>query len=236
VKRTQVIFCCIFLLAIQLCVGCSEESKVEPGVYPSSGKDIPSQVSYHTTIRFTNDGKLRAILLAGRIRTYDEKHNTLLDSSVKVDFYDKLGFHSSILTSKGATVDNASNNMQAYDSVHIVSDSGEIVDTDTLYWDNQKQLIHSDDPVRIVEPSGRITTGIGFVSDQNLTHYSIMHTTIDAPQGAFEDNSKTTTSSMPQKGPSPFGTTSPFAPTSVSPPAIIHTDSSPKPKPDTTKK
>jgi LPS export ABC transporter protein LptC len=172
--------------------GCDETPKVMPSTVasPSMNADKPSQVSYNTSMNFSSNGMLRAVLHAGRVQTYDQKRYTWLDSGVKVDFYNRLGLHSSILTSTSAKVNTINNNMTAYGHVHIVSDSGTKVDTDSLEWDNQKQTLHSDAAVHIVEKNGRITDGVGFESDQNLEHYHIMRPTIVQPSDAFGSRPK----------------------------------------------
>ena len=150
------------------------------------GANMPATVSYNTSMNFSSDGFLRAILHAGRVETFDTKQYTLLDSGVRVDFYNSSGLHSSVLTSQSAEVNSTNNNMTAYGHVHIVSDSGTTVDTDSLQWDNKTQEVQSAAPVHIVEKNGRITDGIGFESDQNLEHYHIMHPTIIAPTGSYQ--------------------------------------------------
>ncbi len=166
---------------------------------PDVGKDNPGQVSYNTSMNFSASGILRAIVHAGRVETFETKHYTWLDSGVRVDFYNKEGLHSSVLTSRSAKVNTINNNMTAYDHVHIVSDSGTTVDTDSLEWDNKSQTIHSDAHVHIVEKDGRVTDGIGFESDQNLENYHILRPTIVAPAGAFESHKSSGNDLKPQE-------------------------------------
>ena len=158
---------------------------------------MPATVSYNTSMNFSSDGFLRAILHAGRVETFDTKQYTWLDSGVRVDFYNSSGLHSSVLTSQSAEVNSTNNNMTAYGHVHIVSDSGTTVDTDSLQWDNKTQEVQSAAPVHIVEKNGRITDGIGFESDQNLEHYHIMHPTIIAPAGSYQTQSPGSQNAQP---------------------------------------
>jgi LPS export ABC transporter protein LptC len=187
----------MFLLCLLL--GCDEGPKVTPSAanVPIAGADKPGQVSYNTSMNFSASGVLRAILHAGRVQTFETKRYTWLDSSVRVDFYNKEGLHSSALTSRTARVNTLNNNMTAYEHVHIKSDSGTTVDTDSLEWDNKAQTIHSDAPVHIVEKDGRVTDGIGFESDQNLEHYHILRPTIISPSGTFETRKSSTNDLKP---------------------------------------
>ncbi len=177
----------VLLFVLLVGIGCDEGPKVMPSTTaaPELGADKPAQVSFNTSMNFSSDGLLRAILHAGRVETFEAKRYTWLDSGVKVDFYDKLGHHSSVMMSQSAKVNSVTNDMTAYGHVHIVSDSGTTVDTDSLEWENKVQLIHSDAAVHIVEKNGRTTDGIGFESDQNLEHYHILRPTIVAPTGSL---------------------------------------------------
>ncbi|MFI5200920.1 MAG: LPS export ABC transporter periplasmic protein LptC [Candidatus Kapaibacterium sp.] len=175
------------LIVMAVFMGCDESPKVMPSAAPAPlGANKPATVSFNTSMNFSSEGVLRAILHAGRVQTYETKQYTWLDSGVRVDFYKGDGLHSSVLHSQSAEVNSTNNNMTAYGHVHIVSDSGTTVDTDSLQWDNKTQEVQSDAPVHIVEKNGRVTDGIGFESDQNLDHYHIMHPTIIAPTGSYQ--------------------------------------------------
>lgn len=168
------------LLALLLLVGCEDSEKVQP-VSVAGALDRPAQISYNTTMTFSAEGIIKAVLHARKVRTYEDQRYTYLDSGVRVEFFDRLGKHSTTLTSQSASINLSTNDMTAYTNVHIVSDSGTVVDTDSLQWLNRDQRLHSDSHVRIAEKNGRVTTGIGFDGDQNLTHYSILRPTIEAP-------------------------------------------------------
>jgi LPS export ABC transporter protein LptC len=179
----------IFLLCVFL-ISCGEEGKVQPAVTGAVIEDEqPSQTTYNATMHFTNEGQPRGTLLAGRIRVYDTRRQTIMDSGVKVDFYDKEGMKSSVLTARWANINDQTKYMVAYDSVKIVSNKGTVVYTDSLTWDNENQKITSPAFVRIVENTGRVTTGHGFESDQTLSNYKILRTTIVAPGSTLQQPS-----------------------------------------------
>jgi LPS export ABC transporter protein LptC len=136
---------------------------------------------------FSSDGKVRAVMHAFGVRMFEQKRFTLLDSAVHVDFFDRDANHSSVLTSRRAYIDDNTKNMTAYDSVKVLSDSGTLVETDSLLYVNATHKLHSDAFVRITEKSGRITRGHGFESDQDLINYKILLPIIDAPSNAFDN-------------------------------------------------
>ena len=167
----------IFPIVIWLFIyGCTKE-KVEPTVTVQlTVEEIPDQESWNSTIFFTDSGKTRAILNAGHIKVFSKIKETLLDSNVRVDFYNNEEVHTSTLTSKRGKVDEKTNNLYAIDSVVAVNDSGIVITSDEMMWRNRDRKIVSDKYVTIVSPNEKIE-GYGFESDQNLRNYIIYNIT-----------------------------------------------------------
>jgi len=156
-------------------MGCEE--KVKPTVLSDvTGAQLPSQESWNSTITFSDSGTVKAIVHAGHIYSFDNSSATHLDSGVLVDFFDELGHHTTTLTSKQGMVDEGTNNLEATGNVVVKSDSGTVVYTEKMLWNNQRQLIHSPEFVRIVSPKERLQ-GTGFESDHNLRNYRIFRVT-----------------------------------------------------------
>ena len=184
-RQANALLAMILILILSSC-GSNEVKPTTASL--TSSDELPSQTSAHTRMSFSSDGKVRAVMNASGVRVFEQKRHTLLDSSVHVDFFDRDANHSSVLTSHRAFIDDNTHNMTAYDSVRVLSDSGTLVETDSLLWDNNNHKLHSDAFVRITEKSGRITRGHGFESDQDLVNYKILLPIIDAPSSTFENN------------------------------------------------
>jgi LPS export ABC transporter protein LptC len=167
VKRIAVLaFCAVLFLT-----GCEE--KIKPSVLGGvSSTTLPSQESWNSTVVFSDTALVRAILKAGHISAFDNSRETLLDQGVHLDFFDEQGRHSSVLTSQTGKVDENTNNLEAIGNVVVVSDSGVVVQTERLFWNNTTQKIHSDAFVTITSPKEKLQ-GHGFESDQNLRNYTI---------------------------------------------------------------
>ncbi len=134
--------------------------------------DLPDQESWNAQLTITNEGKKVGVVNAGHIKKYSSKKLTLISEGVKVDFFNNMGEHTSVLTSKGGEVKDQSQNMIAYGNVVVVSDSGLTLFTDTLLWDNEKQKIISEIPVKITSDTDTLY-GDSFISDPNLENYEI---------------------------------------------------------------
>ncbi|MBI5477064.1 MAG: LPS export ABC transporter periplasmic protein LptC [Ignavibacteriales bacterium] len=155
--------------------GC--ESKVKPPITEVRfGYDFPTQESWNSTITFTDSGKTTGILRAGHISIYSEKKITHLDSSVIVDFFDDQQRHTSILTADRGIVNDINHDFEVHNDVVVRSDSGTVLRTEHLYWNNTTQKVHTPAYVEITSPTEQIQ-GHGFESDKSLKHYTIFKVT-----------------------------------------------------------
>ena len=156
------------------------EEKIKPSVLPTvDSKSMPQQESWNSTITISDSGKVRSVIVAGYVRVFESSRQTLMSEGVKAHFFDRLGKETSVLTSEEGTVDEGTNNLAAYKNVVVVSDNQTRLMTEKLYWDNQKQLVHTPEFVRIVSPKEKLQ-GHGFESDQSLRNYRIFRVTGEA--------------------------------------------------------
>ncbi len=161
----------IIILLSLLIVSCSSDKIAPVKSNIISSDSIPSQESFNATVTFSDSGKVKAILKAGRIRVFSKFNYTLVDSNASVDFY-KSGVYSSTLTGKRGKIYDATKDVEVYDSVKLVSVDGSILTSNKLYWVNLTQRIKSDEFVHIVTKTDDIQ-GYGFEADQNLKNYVI---------------------------------------------------------------
>ncbi|MCC6398980.1 MAG: LPS export ABC transporter periplasmic protein LptC [Bacteroidetes bacterium] len=168
-KRLSVLVCCALLLA-----ACEEKAK--PRVSPLSGSEIPSQESWNSTVVFSDSAQLKAVLWAGHISVFSSRQITEMTDSIRVDFFDDQEQHTSLLTARRGVVHDATRDLEAYENVIVVSDSGTTLKTERLFWNNATKKIHTDAFVDIRSPHEHIM-GHGMESDQGLKHYKIFKVT-----------------------------------------------------------
>ena len=63
--------------------------------------------------------------------------------------------------------------MSAFGHVMIRSDSGLVLRTETLRWDDTYDMVATEDSVMFNTPEGDTLYGVGFESDIDLTHWTI---------------------------------------------------------------
>jgi LPS export ABC transporter protein LptC len=129
----------------------------------------------------------------------------ITDSNIQITNVDAnaYGSQQTNLTADHGTIDKTNGNVHLQDNVVITSkDRGTQMTTDTLDWNRNKDLVSTQDPVKIVDQQGEIT-GDGLTAHPNLKKAQInknvkakVHT---QPQGEPDDQIITVTSDGPMQ-------------------------------------
>ena len=90
-------------------------------------------------------------------------------TNVDANFYGKENGN---LTSKNGTIDKVSGQVHLQDDVVITSDRGTKMTTDSLDWNRNKDLVTTQDPVKITDEQG-VVTGKGMTAHPDLKNASI---------------------------------------------------------------
>lgn len=157
-----------------LAAGCTEIRDPQPD---PNRFELPQQELFDARITFYQNDAVAGILEAGRIRKFERQSMVLLDSGVIMDFFNAEGRHTSKLWADSGRTDEARKSMVAMGNVIAKSDSGDMLETTELRWDNQSRQIRSDARVKLSTPTDTVW-GIGFVSDETMKNWRI-----DQPTG-----------------------------------------------------
>ncbi|MBI5464129.1 MAG: LPS export ABC transporter periplasmic protein LptC [Ignavibacteriales bacterium] len=159
-------------------IGCEE--KIKPSVLSTvDSRTLPQQESWNSRIVISDSGRVRAVVNAGYLRVFENSNLTHLSEGVTAHFFDREGQQTSVMTSSEGTVDETTNNLEAWGNVLVVSTDSTKLRSEKLYWDNVRQLIHTPEFVRIVSPKEKLQ-GHGLESDQSLKNYRIFRVTGEA--------------------------------------------------------
>ena len=80
-----------------------------------------------------------------------------------------------MLTAKRGHVDDQTRNLEAFDNVVFRSDSGTVVETEYIFWDNAQRKVRGNRFVTITSATERLQ-GYGFEADQDLRNYTVFGT------------------------------------------------------------
>ncbi len=162
----------MLFIVVSFFIGCST-----PIVNDENNDDFterPDQESWEVRITITNAGLKRADIKADYLEQYSDKMFISLKDNVQIDFFDAREKHMSKLLADKAEINERSNFLQAIDNITVMSDSGITLYTDTLSWDNSREIIFTNDSVMITTEVNDTLYGLGFESDVNLERWKIL--------------------------------------------------------------
>lgn len=125
----------------------------------------------------TDSGRVQLVLSAPLVEKYDKAEPPYAEfrNGIKVVFYNGKDSAQAKVTSRYAKCTN-NNLWELRDSVVVVNDKDERLETELLYWNQEKDLIYTDRFVKITSED-QLTQGIGFQSDSHLNRRKIMKVT-----------------------------------------------------------
>ncbi len=134
----------------------------------NSGKTITQEV-WDSSLFLTKEGRRQAIVHFGHMVQYEEDENAYFDDSVRVDFYDQQGNHSSKLTAERGKYNTKTEDVIGMGNVIVVSDSGDTLNTQRLRWDHRIEKIICDTTFVYKQPRHGTYWGKGFESNADLS-------------------------------------------------------------------
>lgn len=153
---------------------------------PITGK-IPDSILEDATIAISSAGLRRAVIKADTMYIFEkEDSSTVID--VKVDFYNESGQYQSTLIADRGLVRQKQESFSVWGDVVAFNDSSRI-ETQSLDWDSKRNLITTEDFVRL-ERRDDVITGVGLEADSKLENIRILRDVkgriTDVPQSEGE--------------------------------------------------
>jgi len=149
-------------------IGCS---RIEPPVAEPQ-QNLPDLELFGAKVMVTHGSLPNFTVRAPHIARLESHNLMLLDGGVEVDFYDGEGRHTARLTADEGEVLEKENRLYARGEVTVRSDSGMVLLTDELYFDQQKERVFSDVFVTVVTLTDSLS-GYGFSSAPDLSDWVI---------------------------------------------------------------
>ena len=161
--------CVIFFLA--LAVSC--ENKID-FIPKSDLLTLPSLSVKDFQTVYTDSGRLELVMSAPLMEEYSNNETPYYEfrSGIKVIFYDGRQDPAGSVRAKYAKFTKPSHLWELRDSVVVINEGNDKLETEVLFWDDQKDLIYSDRFVKITNED-QIVMGTGFESDPHLNKRKI---------------------------------------------------------------
>ncbi len=155
-----------------LLMGCSKSEPPLPTTDAGAGSGFADQELFGAVIRLTQEDLPRLTLRAPHLSRFDDKRLLDLEGGVQADFFDNFGRHRAVLTSETGEIIEGINRLTAKGHVVVKSDSGLVLRSEELHYEEAIGKIQSDGFVTMVSPQDSLS-GYGFSSDPDLTNWEI---------------------------------------------------------------
>jgi LPS export ABC transporter protein LptC len=168
--RTHSLAILIIIIATVV-ISCERKNDIVP---KSDLLTLPSLSVKNFETVFTDSGQVQLILSSPFMEQYDNKDlpYTEFKWGIKVDFFDKKEKHAGSVTSKYAKYTKTNNLWELRDSVVVLNDKNDKLETELLFWNQTSDKIYTDRFVKITN-TDQIIQGFGFESDSHLQHRKI---------------------------------------------------------------
>ena len=139
---------------------------------------LPSLTAKNSTTVFTDSGKVQLVMSFAIMESYAniEQSYSEFRSGIKVFFYDGHDEPVATVFSKYAKYIDKKKLWELKDSVVVVNESSDKLETEQLFWDQEKDLIYTDRFIKITNVDQTVM-GTGFESDHMLTRRKIKNVT-----------------------------------------------------------
>jgi LPS export ABC transporter protein LptC len=123
---------------------------------------------------YTDSARLQLVLSSSLMERYTNKKPPYSEfkKGIKVLFYDGYKKPVALFTSKYARYLDDKRLWELRDSVIAINEKNERLETELLYWDQEKELVYTDRFVRITSED-EIVVGIGMESNPRFTKWWI---------------------------------------------------------------
>lgn len=135
---------------------------------------LPSVTAKNSTTIFTDSGKVQLIMSFEIMESYDnvEQPYSEFKSGIRVSFFEGNDTPAGTVFSKYAKYIEKKKLWELKDSVVVVNESNEKLETEQLFWDQEKDLIYTSRFITITSEDQTVM-GTGFESDHRLTRRKI---------------------------------------------------------------
>lgn len=167
-RRLPAVAATLLLATLVVLSGCERR---RPGGPAGAQPELPDQEARDFALTETEEGAPLWRLNAASALTYSSR-NRVIVKSLRVDFFDRDGKVSSVLTAREGEVNDRTRDMIARGNVVLQTAEGTRLSSEELQFSNQDQRIRVPDThlVRVVRGQD-VLTGYGFESDVDLTEY-----------------------------------------------------------------
>lgn len=158
--------------AAMLFYGCENNIEQIKAFYPTENLPVLEAKNFETLL--TDSGQVRYSLKAPVLLRFEDEGRNYIEFPEGMELV-KFDEHKRIISSITADYAKqfvAEDKWEAKNNVVATNAQGDTLKTEHLIWEEKKEIIYTEEFVRIIR-TDQIITGIGFTSDQKLQNWKI---------------------------------------------------------------
>ena len=161
----------LFVFAIATITGCDKNIEMIPA---SAVLSLPSSTGRNYETVFNDSGKIQLVLITPLLEQYENVEEPYLEfrEGINVWFHDGNPEPVGSVTAKYAKYIDSKRLWELRDSVVVINEDNEKLETELLFWNQQKDLIYTERFVKFTTED-QVIQGTGFESDSRLTNREI---------------------------------------------------------------
>ena len=164
-KKSQMYACvCIALLLFSASCTKIETREVEKQEGP-----VIEQESWDAEILSSKNGILTSHIRYKHMFQYEKEKVYRFNKGLEVNFFDEEGKHISYVKADSGILEENSEHMEAHGNVEVISDTGAVLYTEKLFWNQTAKRIYTDVLSMVVRAEGDTLYCSGFESDLDLS-------------------------------------------------------------------
>lgn len=161
----------VAVIALLLC-SCGDTPEFRPNLpLGKSAADVPSYVIENFSLSSSAEGQIKWKLRAKAAQVFEMKKKAHAQD-VHFESYDSEG-KKTVLTCRRAVINTHNYFMEAEGDVRVRAPNMVEVRTERLFWDEKKQIFHTDAPV-VVYKDNSVLRGVGLESDLEMENLRIL--------------------------------------------------------------
>ncbi len=163
----------IFTLALFAC-----ENSIETVNLVAQKEELPALSAYDISVLYTDSAKNIFNLKAPEILNYSnaERPYTEFTQGIELVYFAEYPDTNSMITANYAIRYDGEKYWEAKGNVVARNTKGEVLNTEFMVWDENKEIIYSDKYVKIITNED-VIEGEGFEADQSFTEWRITKVT-----------------------------------------------------------
>ena len=158
----------IIIIVTTTAIISSCETKID--IIPKSDfLSLPSHAGKGIVTTLSDSGLVQLVMFSPLMEKYENTDLPFYEfrAGIKVFFYDGKNEPAASVTAKYAKLIESSNLWELKDSVVVLNENNDKLETEVLFWNQAKDLIYTDRFVKITNKD-QIIQGFGFESDSRL--------------------------------------------------------------------